>query len=267
MESKSHPPVVLAIGGHDPVGGAGIQADIEAVAANGCHCATALTCLTVQDSCGLESVMPLPPMQMVSQAECILDEYPVAAIKIGLLGEVAIVEALAYLLQREAGIPVLFDPVLATGKGTNLAGEKLINAIRKQLLPLCMLVTPNSLEARRLSGIDGNPEVSAHKLIDYGARNVLITGTHEGSGQVINRTYDAVGLLSESTWERLPGEYHGSGCTLTSAIAAWVARGYPLQEAIEHAQQYAWLTLAHAHALGRCQSLPNRFFNYKPDGN
>ena len=265
MELDSFSPVVLAIGGHDPIGGAGIQADIESVAANGCFCATALTCLTVQDSCGMESLMPLPPMQMVSQAECIIEEYPVAVIKIGLIGEAAMVDALVYLLQQQHNIPVILDPVLATGMGDNFANEKLIEAIRDKLLPLCTLVTPNSLEARRLSGIDGNLEACAYKLIDFGVKNVLITGAHERSEGVVNKLYDAVGLLNEASWERLPGEYHGSGCTLASAIAAWMARGHPLHEAVNQAQEYTWLTLAHAHDLGRCQSLPNRFFQQMTD--
>ncbi len=260
ISNRHRLPVVLAIGGHDPGGGAGIQADIEAIAANGCHATSVITCLTVQDSCNLESLTPMSPVQMLAQAETVLADQPVAAIKIGLIGDLAMAETLVYLLQEEPNIPVVLDPVLATGGGADLATDELLTYIREQLLPLCSLITPNSLEARRLSERQGSPDSCARDLLEMGAKAVLITGTHEEEYEVTNRLYDFSGLLDTSSWERLPGEYHGSGCTLASAIAAELAQQHPLLQAVKQAQEYTWLALSNAFRSGNCQSLPDRLF-------
>ncbi|WP_177418556.1 bifunctional hydroxymethylpyrimidine kinase/phosphomethylpyrimidine kinase [endosymbiont of Lamellibrachia barhami] len=251
-------PVVLAIGGHDPGGGAGIQADIEAVGANGCHCATAITCLTLQDSCDVQAVMPLPAKQVIAQAETVLNDCQVSVVKIGLLGDAAIARAIAELLQELENIPVVLDPVLAAGGGTLLTTENLLSTIRQQLLPLCTLITPNSLEVRRLSPHEASLEQCARTLLETGVEHVLITGTHEQSDRVTNRLYDKTGLLNQADWQRLPGEYHGSGCTLAAAIAANMASGRDLLEAVNNAQQYTWNSLLNGFRSGRCQSLPDR---------
>ncbi|QYZ65712.1 MAG: phosphomethylpyrimidine kinase [Gammaproteobacteria bacterium (ex Lamellibrachia satsuma)] len=251
-------PIVLTIGGHDPGGGAGIQADIEAVGANGCHCSTAITCLTLQDSCDVQAVMPLPAEQVIAQAETVLKDCQVSVIKIGLLGDVVIAHAIAGLLREHENIPVVLDPVLAAGGGTPLATESLLSTIRQQLLPLCTLITPNSPEARRLAPHEETLEQCAHTLLKTGAEHVLITGTHEQSDRVTNRLYDKTGLLNQADWQRLPGEYHGSGCTLAAAIAANMASGKDLIEAVNSAQQYTWKTLLNGFRSGRCQSLPDR---------
>ncbi len=251
-------PVVLAIGGHDPGGGAGIQADIEAVGANGCHCATAITCLTLQDSCNVQAVMPLPAKQVIAQAEAVLNDCLVSVIKIGLLGDTVTASAIADLLKEHEDIPVVLDPVLAAGGGTPLATESLLSTIRQQLLPLCALVTPNSPEARRLAPHAESLEQCARTLLKTGVEHVLITGAHEQSDRVTNRLYDKTGLLTDADWRRLPGEYHGSGCTLAAAIAANMASGRDLPEAVNNAQQYTWKSLRDGFRSGRCQSLPDR---------
>lgn len=251
-------PVVLAIGGHDPGGGAGIQADIEAIGTNGCHCSTAITCLTLQDSCDVQAVMPLPAKQVIAQAESVLNDCQVSVIKIGLLGDAAIARATAELLQKHENIPVVLDPVLAAGGGTPLATESLLSTIRQQLLPLCTLITPNSPEARRLAPHEESLEQCARTLLKSGTEHVLITGTHEQSDRVTNRLYDKTGLLDQADWQRLPGEYHGSGCTLSAAIAANMASGTDLIEAVKNAQHYTWQSLLNGFRSGRCQSLPDR---------
>ena len=253
-------PIVLAIGGHDPGGGAGIQADIESVAANGCHAATVVTCLTVQDSCNLSALQPVPAGSVTAQAEAVLTDSRVATIKIGLIGDAAIAAALVLLLKSHPEIPVVFDPVLAAGGGQDLTNRTLLEIIGDQLLPLCSLITPNSPEARRLCGADLSLEAAAQRLLSKGAKAVLITGTHEQTPQVGNLLYDPTGLLDISHWERLPGEYHGSGCTLAAAIAAGLARGLPLLEAVRKGQAYSWQSLQQGFHSGRCQTLPNRLF-------
>jgi hydroxymethylpyrimidine/phosphomethylpyrimidine kinase len=253
-------PIVLAIGGHDPGGGAGIQADIESIAANGCHATTVVTCLTVQDSCNLRALQPVATASVKAQAEAVLADCQIAAIKLGLLGNTAIAMDLVSVLRAHPEIPIVFDPVLATGGGQDLASQTLLDVIRNDLLPLCSLITPNSLEARRLCLTDLPLETAAQSLLSQGAKAVLITGTHEQTPQVSNLLFDASGLRDVSNWQRLPGAYHGSGCTLASAIAAGLARGLPLLDAVRAGQAYSWQCLNNGFRSGRCQALPNRLF-------
>jgi len=257
-------PVVLAVGGHDPGGGAGIQADIEAIGANGAHPATVVTCLTVQDSCNLSALHPVEPTVILSQAMAVLADTPVSAIKIGLLGSPGAARAVAELLQSRPGVPVVLDPVLAAGGGHDLAGDELLQAIRQRLLPHCTLLTPNTPEAHRLSG--RSPEESlescAKALLAQGAGAVLLTGTHEREQEpeIVHRLYRPSHPAAASTCKRLPGRYHGSGCTLAAAIAARLAHGETLEEAVGQALGYTWKSLTHAFRAGRCQSLPDRLF-------
>lgn len=260
-DRKSDIPVVLTLAGHDPGGGAGIQADIEAIAANRCHAASAITCITVQDSCDLQQVIPQSVSQINAQARAVLNDYKVEAIKIGLIGDIEIAEWLAELLAEYHTIPVVLDPVLSSGAGTRLAGQTMEQAILKQLLPFTDLITPNSPEAYQLAV--GSKELAscAEYLLAHGARYVLITGTHETEAQVTNRLYSPKGLFNEQSWDRLPGNYHGSGCTLSAAIAAFLAQGFSMLDAVSEAQVYTWDTLYNSFRLGRGQSIPDRLFS------
>jgi hydroxymethylpyrimidine/phosphomethylpyrimidine kinase len=256
-------PLVLAIGGHDPSGGAGIQADIEAIAANGAHATSALTCLTVQDSCDVQALHPVATEIILAQAEAILRECDVSAIKIGLLGSPEAAEAVIGLLRRHRDLPVVLDPVLAAGGGSNLAGASLLRQIRDDLLPLCDLITPNTHEAAQLcAGNDVTLDEQAARLLALGAGSVLITGTHDPAQQaeITHRLYRPDSPPLATNCQRLPGEYHGSGCTLAAAIAARLALGDPLEHAVRHALSYSWLSLLHGFRPGRCQSLPDRLF-------
>jgi len=261
-ESHATSAATLAIGGHDPCGGAGIQADIEAIGALGGHAASVITCLTVQDTCNVQQLIPIDPKVVIAQAEAVLADLPVNAIKIGLIGDAAVAHALAQLLIRHPTIPVVLDPVLAAGGGTPLASEKLRQTMLQELLPLTYLLTPNSHEARTLAGT-ANLSDCAEILLQQGCQHLLITGTHEESNEVINNLYSPEGLIEHWQWPRLPDEYHGSGCTLAAAIAALLAQGQNLIEALSQAQNFAWQSLAHAQKLGRGQALPDRFYQLK----
>ncbi|MDJ0805356.1 MAG: hydroxymethylpyrimidine/phosphomethylpyrimidine kinase [Gammaproteobacteria bacterium] len=261
MHTDTHnPPVVLSIGGHDPGGGAGIQADIEAIAANGGHAATVVSCLTIQDSCDIHALHQVDSALMTAQSKAVLNDCEVGAIKLGLLGSPQLAQAASRLLEEYPDIPVVLDPVLATGAGTDLASEHLIRVFQKDLLPQCNLITPNSLEARRLSGANLSVDECARDLLDKGVKSVLITGTHEQTSIVSNRLYNDTGLIDESQWERLPGEYHGSGCTLAAAVAASLARGCTIIDAVRLAQAFTWESLHRGFRTGRCQSLPDRLY-------
>jgi len=260
MPESSQIPIVLSISGHDPGGGAGIQADIEAIAANGCHACSVITCITEQDTCDVRALLPQPTTQVLAQASTLMADSRVSAIKIGLLGEAGIAEALADLLERHPQIPVVLDPVLASGAGSQLAGEELVRAIRGQLLPRTSLVTPNTPEARALAPHAANLDDCAARLLELGCGAVLITGTHEAAPQVVNRLYQGGAPPRQSVWQRLPGSYHGSGCTLASAIASRLALGEDLADATANAQRYTWQTLAKGLRTGRCQPIPDRLF-------
>ncbi|MCU7828214.1 MAG: hydroxymethylpyrimidine/phosphomethylpyrimidine kinase [Candidatus Thiodiazotropha sp. (ex Myrtea sp. 'scaly one' KF741663)] len=264
QEESSTLPVVLAIGGHDPCGGAGIQADIEAIAANGAHAATIVTCLTVQDSCNVLALHPVAAETISAQAVAIFQDAHISAIKIGLLGSPGATEAVIRILRSHPKIPVILDPVLAAGGGNRLAGEQILRLMCEELLPLCDLITPNTHEARHLSNKSESAtmEECARHLLAFGAGSVLITGTHDAltNPEITHRLFIPDESAVTSTCQRLPGEYHGSGCTLASAIAAHLAHQEPLQTAIEQALDYSWKSLRHGFRIGRCQSLPDRLF-------
>lgn len=259
------PPQVLVFAASDPTSGAGIQADILTLASLGCHPLTALTALTVQDTVGVHSVHPASAELLAQQARAVLEDMPVAAFKIGLLGSVENVLAVAEVTADYPAIPLVFDPVLASGRGDDLSGEYIISAMREMLLPQTTLLTPNAPEARRLAESDADEnepslEVCAQRLIEMGAEYVLITGTHENTPQVVNILFGAEGEIRRDTWERLPGSYHGSGCTLAAAIAGCIAGGASVEDAVRDAQDYTWQTLANGFRGGMGQFIPDRLF-------
>jgi hydroxymethylpyrimidine/phosphomethylpyrimidine kinase len=256
------PPTVLAFAASDPTGGAGIQADLLTIASLGCHPLSVLTGLTVQDTRGVESVLAIEPVWVASQARRVLEDIPAAAVKIGVLGSPRNAETIAAILAEHPRTPVVLDPVLASGRGDALADSETARMLRTALLPLATVLTPNSLEARRLLGAAPDSDLAgcARELAASGSRYVLVTGAHEAGAEVINTLYDARGLVREDRWQRLPGDYHGSGCTLASAIAAFLARGSDVELAVRQAQEYTWRSLAAGFRPGRGQGIPDRFF-------
>jgi hydroxymethylpyrimidine/phosphomethylpyrimidine kinase len=264
------PPIVLTFAASDPTGGAGLQADILTLASLGCHPLSVVTAITVQDTAGVEGVLPLDAEWVADQARALLEDMPVAAFKLGMMGSVEIIAAIAEVISDYPDIPVILDPVLASGRGDQFADEQMIEAMIGLLLPQTTLLTPNSLEARRLvqeigeAGEDAHLEPGlaecAHRLIDAGCEYVLVTGTHEGTPQVINTLYGSHGTVRTDRWDRLPGSYHGSGCTLASAIAAHLASGVNVAEAVMAAQEYTWRTLAAGFRPGMGQFIPDRMF-------
>lgn len=264
------PPQVLIFAASDPSSGAGIQADILTLASLGCHPLTAITALTVQDTVGVQSIHPVSAELLEQQARTILEDMPVAAFKIGVLGSVENVIAVAEILADYPEIPLIFDPVLASGRGDDLSDEEIISAIREMLLPQTTLLTPNAPEARRIAESDtdeGEPsiEVCAQRIIQMGAQYVLITGTHENTPDVVNTLYGPEGIIRHDRWPRLAGSYHGSGCTLASAIAGCVARGASIEEAVPDAQDYTWQALSNGFRGGMGQFIPDRLFWARSD--
>jgi hydroxymethylpyrimidine/phosphomethylpyrimidine kinase len=253
-------PIVACFSGQDPTGGAGLQADIEALASMGAHAVTLPTCLTVQDSSQVHRVAAVDPELLSQQAETVFADLPVAAIKIGLLGSAEIAMTIVRLLKRYPAIPVILDPVLASGSGKTLASEAMLGVLHEQLLPLVHVLTPNTPEAEHLSG-EADGTQAAHKLLSLGCDYVLLTGTHADSAETVtNSLFGPNEMREDFHWPRLEGSYHGSGCTLAASLAGLLAQGRDLYAAVFEAQQYTWESLKHGWRPGHGQALPNRFF-------
>lgn len=261
-------PVAMTIAGHDPTGGAGIQADIEAIISMGCHACSVVTSVTVQDTAEVIAYAPMDADLVIQQARTLLEDMPVDAIKIGMLANREIVEAVHSILVDYPDIPVILDPVMASGSGNTLMEDEMLDALLTLLLPQTTILTPNSLEARRLAPDSDTLDACAMSLLDHGCRYVLITGTHENTQQVNNTLYGNNRKLDTYSWERLESSYHGSGCTLASAIAALIAQGQEPLTALFEAQNFTWQSLQHGYQLGMGQKLPNRLFwaGWEEDG-
>ncbi len=250
-------PVMLSIAGHDPSGGAGIQADLESAAALGVQGLSLISCLTVQDSGNVRRLQPVDSDLIGEQLDCLIEDIPIDALKLGLLGSQETLELIAQRI-TDGHLPhPVVDPVLAAGGGLSLTGERLIEALRQRLLPLTRLLTPNLPEAQQLSGQQSLADAAA-ALCQSGCQQVLITGGHNDEASLINRLYDANGLVQEWNWPRLPGRYHGTGCTLSSAIAALLGKGIEPITALQQAQEFTWQSLAEARRIGHHQLTPAR---------
>jgi len=239
-------PCVLVFSGLDPSGGAGIQADIEAIAAQGAHALPIVTALTVQDNERVFEVAPVDAGLLTRQAVLLADTMPIRAVKLGIPGNLANAEAIAgivlLLRARQPALPVVLDPVLASGHGDALARGNALAALAP-LLAVATVATPNL------------PEAAALEL--SGCPHVLVTGGHGDGDEVVNRWYSRDGMR-EWRWPRLPGEFHGSGCTLASSLAARLALGDAMAQALERAQRCCNQSLADSYAIAPGQRIPRR---------
>jgi hydroxymethylpyrimidine/phosphomethylpyrimidine kinase len=246
-EQQSPVPVVMVFSGNDPSGGAGIQADIESLISH------------------VLGYTPLDGGLIVEQARTVLEDMPVHAFKLGLLASSEAVEAIHAILNDYPDIPVIVDPVLASGSGTMIAEEDVIDAISELLLPQATVLTPNSHEARVLAPEGDTLDACAMALLEHGTEFVLITGTHENTPDVINTLYANNRIMETFTWDRLEGSFHGSGCTLAASIAGLMAQGLEPFTAIHEAQEYTWQALSEGYRIGMGQQIPNRLFWARED--
>lgn len=249
-------PNVLVIAGHDPSGGAGIHADIEAIHALGGFASTLITGLTVQNTSTVSGFVLTPVDLLQRQADALLEDLEFAAIKIGMTGSVAIIRFIGGLIDRLPGVPVVLDPVLAAETGGSLGEKAVPQALLGELFPRAALVTPNLPEARALTNLV-KVDACGEALLAAGCLTAMITGTHDDTASVRNHFFTRAGTRRWE-WPRLPGSFHGSGCTLASACAALLAQGLSLEEALEQAQAYVHRTLETAWQAGKGQLIPNR---------
>lgn len=250
-------PLVMCLSGLDPGGGAGLQADIETVAALGGHVLGLVTALTVQDTHNVAKVVPIGADLLAEQLDLLLRDCQPKAVKIGLLGSAeqvpAILRAIAGL-----GVPLVCDPVLRAGGGALLHGDEAARALRHSLFPAVSLLTPNAAEARRLCPEADSLEACGAALLAAGCGNVLITGGDE-PGEAVTNTWLAPGRPPRAwRWPRLPETFHGAGCTLASSIAALLAHGLEMEQALEQGQQWTQQALQRAFAVGQGRRIPGR---------
>jgi hydroxymethylpyrimidine/phosphomethylpyrimidine kinase len=253
-------PLVLVFAGLDPTGGAGLHADIEAVGAMGGHALPVATAITAQDTRDVKSCTPVGAMSIIEQARVVLDDVNVDAFKVGLVGSIEAMGAIHTIIREHENIPVVVDPVCASGAGTPLADEEQMDALVSLLLPLATVVTPNTIEARLLSPEADSPQAAAQELLSYGCSFVLLTGTHDPSPDVVHHLFAEMRLIQSFHCERLAGSYHGSGCTLSSAIATLLGHGLEPLAAVSEALDYTLRTLKRAITIGGGQKIPYRLF-------
>ncbi len=253
-------PSVMCFSGLDPTGGAGIQADIETLFSIGCHCTPIITALTVQNTQNASSLVATEPTLLVQQARAVLEDIPIKCFKVGLLGSVASVEVLHTLFKDYPDIPVVLDPIAIAGGGFEFGGNDVMEAIANLLLPLTTVLTPNTDEIRLFAPTADTLDAAANEILETGCQHVLLTGTHARSEDVINKLYSTHVDITAFSWPRLKASYHGSGCTLASAIAAYLAHQSSLQDAVQQAQRFTWEALSQGSRIGFGQHLPNRSF-------
>ncbi|MFM1896764.1 MAG: hypothetical protein RLZZ385_1838 [Pseudomonadota bacterium] len=251
-------PNVMCFSGLDPTGGAGIQADIETLFSYGCHCLPVVTALTAQTTSNAINSQAVDTPLLVQQARAVLEDIPVHCFKIGLTGSLGAVEVIHTLLKDYPDIPVVFDPVIRAGGGFEFNPPDLIAALRTLLVPLTTVLTPNADEIRQLAPSADSVDACASELLDLGCKNILLTGTHLPSTDVVNRLYTPHREITLFSWPRLEHSYHGSGCTLAAAVAAGLSHKLSLREAVQQAQRFTWESLSHGSRVGFGQHIPDR---------
>lgn len=253
-------PTVLCFSGLDPSGGAGLQADIEAIGQSGAHAAIACTALTIQNSQQVFGFEATPKELLLAQANAVVNDLPIKVVKSGMLGTTDNIAALGEFLREHSDYLYVLDPVLVANSGGSLGNQDTLVKAFVELLPLADLVTPNTVELRALTGLHDLNAATA-KLYAMGAKAILVKGGHEDTPEYIrNALYQNGELVSETQCPRLEGEYHGSGCSLASFIAGRLAQGESIQNAVNHAETWLFSVLKKADIpVEGGQRIPKRF--------
>jgi hydroxymethylpyrimidine/phosphomethylpyrimidine kinase len=258
------PPQVLTVAGSDSGGGAGLQADLKAIHANGAYALVAVTAVTAQHTRGVLAVEPLPAEVITAQIDAVFGDFSVGAVKTGMLGSRAAAEAVAAALARHGAPQLVVDPVMASTSGTPLIEPDALEVLRAGLLPLARVCTPNRREAevlagRRIATLDDARE-AALRIRDLGPRAVLLKGGHLGDREAIDLLVEGEEIRTFAA-PRVPGPaIHGTGCTLAAALATRLARGESLPVAVEGAKRFVTEAIRHATPVGRGHPAADPFF-------
>jgi hydroxymethylpyrimidine/phosphomethylpyrimidine kinase len=241
--------IALTIAGSDSGGGAGVQADLKTFSALGVYGASAITALTAQNTCGVQAIHQVPADFVAKQIQSVMSDINVNAIKIGMLASSAIIDAVADALKPYPDIPVVLDPVMVAASGDPLLEASAMDSLRERLLPLAVVVTPNLPEAamllgRSIAGTDDEILLQGNDILALGAKTVLIKGGHGLGAQSTDFLIAPQGVIRFSVPRIKTENVHGTGCTLSSAIAAGLAKGLPLLQAVEEAKNYITKAIA-----------------------
>jgi hydroxymethylpyrimidine/phosphomethylpyrimidine kinase len=255
---------VLTIAGSDSGGGAGIQADIKAMSANGVFAMSVITAITAQNTEEVTEVFELPTSIIAAQIDAVFDDFEVAAVKTGMLSSTAIVDIVARMLKPQNVTNLVVDPVMISKSGHPLLKPDAIEAVKQRLFPLALVVTPNVHEAQQLSGIEiknlADARRAAKVIHGFGCKHVLIKGGHLLAERATDLLYDG------RFFNVFKGAYidtphtHGTGCTFASAIAAHLARGKSVSDAVQTAKTYLTEAIRHSLAIGHGQGPTNHFY-------
>ncbi len=258
---------VLTVAGSDSGGGAGIQADLKTVTLLGSYGSSVITALTAQNTRGVSCIHPVPPSFVEEQLDAVLSDIPVDVVKTGMLNTAEIAEVLATVLERYGRRIVVVDPVMMAKGGARLIDKKAVATVMEQLFPLTYLLTPNIPEAELLTGMTIRDEEgmarAARHLFDMGVRNVLLKGGHLAEGNAVDILFDGHNLLRLPAPRIMTKNTHGTGCTLASAIAAFLARGEPLPVAVRRAKEFVTTAIRLAQPLGKGHGPVNHFLAAK----
>lgn len=247
--------IALTIAGSDSGGGAGIQADLKTFSALGVYGASVITALTAQNTLGVQAIHNVPPDFVGAQCDSVFSDLAVAAVKIGMLARARVIDAVADALARHAAaIPVVLDPVMVATSGDRLVGDDAAAALRSTLMPRADLITPNLPEAAALldepvAKSEAEAEAQGRRLVGLGAQAVLIKGGHAGGSESVDLLVTQAGIRRFSAPRAPTRNTHGTGCTLSAAVAAGLARGLALPEAVEAAKAYVSGAIAAADRL------------------
>jgi hydroxymethylpyrimidine/phosphomethylpyrimidine kinase len=259
-------PLILTFGATDPVGATGIQADLASFAAMGCHGLSVVTSLLIADTARVEDMQVIDGDWVADQARVVLEDMPVAAFKVGAVGSVENVTAIAEIMADYPDVPLVLDPFLSSLPDAGQDGEDLIVAIRELLVPQATLLLTSAVELGRLAETWRDPSTEdlmaddALRLVDIGCEYVFVTGTRSDAHDVVNTLFNESGMLRNDTWQRLQGTFAGAGSTLSATIAAMLANGVDVPEAVFEAQEFTHAALTNAHRLGMGKLIPDRYF-------
>jgi hydroxymethylpyrimidine/phosphomethylpyrimidine kinase len=266
VPSPTSPPLVMTLAAADPTSGGGLQGDVLTLASMGCHPLSVVTALCLRDTEGVVEVVPLDPELLVDQARLLLEDMPVRAFKVGLLGSVENIAAVAEILSDYPDIPLVLESELARlGRGSS-GHDVLLAAHCELLLPQVAVLVLGRHEALRLAmtltGDDEERDIASAvaALTAAGSEYVLLTGSGQPGPQVVNVLYGPDGVVRTDAWTRLPERFLGAGNTLSAAVVAALAHGMEIPEAVREAQEFTWQSLASAFRPGMGQALPDRFF-------
>ncbi|PRC95073.1 bifunctional hydroxymethylpyrimidine kinase/phosphomethylpyrimidine kinase [Solimicrobium silvestre] len=259
-------PLVLSFGSSDPLGAIGIQADLGSFAAMGCHGLTVITAILIGDTTQICDIEPIDAEILIEQARTILEDVPVAAFKLGTIGSVENVSAIAEIVSDYPEVPLIFDPFSSAIPDQGQDSEDIYLAANELIIPQTTLLIASAVEISRLAETWREPStedtlaLDVQRLIESGCEYVFVTGTASNPTEVANCLFDETGIIRHDSWPRLSGSFIGSGSTLSAAITALVANGLDIPDAVLEAQEFTNAALAHAQRFGMGKLVPDRYF-------